>query len=105
MLVINRPFPVCRLFVASVLAINRFFPVCRLFVVSISAGCHSWPLKWFCLLFLFLFELEKVFVCFTESLFVSLKVFVCFTDDFFLISLILFFLHHFNPWVFFFCVS
>ena len=31
----------------------------------------------------FLIELEKVFVCFTESLFVSLKVFVCFTDFFF----------------------
>ena len=63
----------------------------------------------------FLIELEKVFVCFTESLFVSLKVFVCFTEslfvslkvfvcftDFILISLVLFFLHHFNPLVFFF---
>ena len=49
----------------------------------------------------FSIELEKVFVCFTESLFVSLKVFVCFTD-FILISLVLFFLHHFNPLVFFF---
>ena len=73
MLAINRPFPVCCLFVASVLAINRFFPVCRLFVVSISAGCHSWPLKWFYLLFLFVWTRESFclfhwkFVCFTES--------------------------------------
>ena len=65
----------------------------------------------------FLIELEKVSVCFTESLLVSLKVlFVCFTEslfvslkvifvcftDFVLISLFLFFLHHFNPLVFFF---
>ena len=31
----------------------------------------------------FSIELEKVFVCFTESLFVSLKVFVCFTESLF----------------------
>ena len=92
MLVINRPFPVCRLFVASVLAINRFFPVCRLFVVSMSANEMGLSLVSFSI------ELEKVFVCFTESLFVSLRVFfVCFTESLFVslkvflfVSLILF---------------
>ena len=51
MLAINRSFPVCCLFVASVLAINRFFPVCRRFVTSVSVGCHSWPFFISCIFF------------------------------------------------------